>query len=448
MRQHIKKELLDIIDILIEANDSIQTNIENGDICLIADLLVNCQQNAIYVGERIEYFEGEGTVTVSLLEEYCETIYQLSMVLNDPRKARKMTKLVRSQLAKISNSIIYDITASKKEVVFFPYKASMWDSMESVWKAACEEPDCDVYVVPIPYYDKNANGSMGEMHYEGNEYPNYVPVTNWEEYDISERFPDVVYIHNPYDDANKVTTIHPDFYARNLKKYAGILVYIPYFITDGNVPEHFCVLPGTIHANKVIVASEKEKNTYINVFKKFEEENNCQGIFGNLDKKFLVLGSPKIDKVLDTTRNNIEKPAEWQKAILKPDGTRKKIILYNTTIQPLLLYKEDYLEKLQNVLDFFYNKSEEYTLLWRPHPLMESTLVSMASDLAERYRNIISEYKEKAFGIFDDTPDLHRAIALSDAYYGDWGSVAVLYKETGKPYMIQNVKVKCNDLHC
>ena len=47
-----------------------------------------------------------------------------------------------------------------------------------------------------------------------------------------------------------------------------------------------------------------------------------------------------------------------------------------------------------------------------------------------------------AYGIFDDTADVHRAIALSDAYYGDKGSVAVLYKETGKPCMIQNVKVK------
>ena len=29
----------------------------------------------------------------------------------------------------------------------------MWDSLESVWQAADADPDCDAYVVPIPYYD-------------------------------------------------------------------------------------------------------------------------------------------------------------------------------------------------------------------------------------------------------------------------------------------------------
>ncbi|MBQ7479431.1 MAG: hypothetical protein IJT01_11160, partial [Selenomonadaceae bacterium] len=42
----------------------------------------------------------------------------------------------------------------KKDIVFLPYKASMWDSLESVWKAAEEDKEhCNAYVVPIPYAD-------------------------------------------------------------------------------------------------------------------------------------------------------------------------------------------------------------------------------------------------------------------------------------------------------
>ena len=197
-----------------------------------------------------------------------------------------------------------------------------------------------------------------------------------------------------------------------------------------------------MHADKVIVSTEKEKKTYIEEFKKFELDNNRVGIFGNLEEKFLVLGSPKIDKVKNTTRDNIEIPKEWQKLIKKPDGSSKTIILYNTTIQLLLNHKEDYLEKLQDVFEFFHEKRDEYTLLWRPHPLMEKTISSMTPNLVERYKRMVIEFKNKAFGIYDDTADIHRAIALSDAYYGDGGSVVELYKETGKPYMIQNVKVK------
>ena len=107
----------------------------------------------------------------------------------------------------------------KKEVVFLPYKASMWDSLESVWQAAEEDGQCDAYVIPIPYYDKNPDGSLGEMHYEGEEYPEYVPIVSWKEYDISEHYPDVIYIHNPYDNWNYVTTVHPDFYASKLCQY-------------------------------------------------------------------------------------------------------------------------------------------------------------------------------------------------------------------------------------
>jgi len=41
----------------------------------------------------------------------------------------------------------------------------MWDCMETVWKAAVEDPECDVYVVPIPYFDIKADKTAGDMHY-------------------------------------------------------------------------------------------------------------------------------------------------------------------------------------------------------------------------------------------------------------------------------------------
>lgn len=441
MRQNIKKKLLHSIQTLMKVNDAVCDNIEAKNIELLMGVLVECQQSAIQVGEKIEHFEGEGTQTVTLLEQYCETLYQLSLVLEDINKARKLTKVLGNLLQKISNSIIYDIPVSPKEVIFLPYKASMWDSLESVWKAATEDPSCEVHVIPIPYYDKNADGTFGRMHYEGNDFPPYVPITSWTEYKLAEKYPDVAYIHNPYDNANKITSVYPDYYARELKKYVGTLVYIPYFISDIDVPEYLCVLPGTMYADKVIVASETEKSTYISEFKKAEQENNCVGAFGKLEDKFLVLGSPKMDKVRNTTIDSSDIPGDWEKIMENPDGSKKPVIFYNTTIQPLLTYKEGYLEKLQEVLDFFYEKRDECTLLWRPHPLMASTADSISTEISEKYRKMVEEYKVKGHGIYDDTPDIHRAIAVSDAYYGDQSSVAVLYKETGKPCMIQNVKV-------
>ena len=73
--------------------------------------------------------------------------------------------------------------------------------------------------------------------------------------------------------------------------------------------------------------------------------------------------------------------------------------------------------------------------------MIEATLTSMRPELWEQYKSLVDEYRKEGWGIYDDSPELDRAIAVSDAYYGDWSSVVWLYKETGKPIMIQNCEV-------
>ena len=136
----------------------------------------------------------------------------------------------------IENSVKNDIKV-RKEVVFLPYKASMWDALESIWDAACKDPDCDAYVVPIPYYDKNQDGSFGQMHYEGELYPDYVPIVRYDKFNLAEHQPDMIFIHNPYDESNYVTSVHPFFYSVNLKRYTDCLVYVPYFTLKEVDPE-------------------------------------------------------------------------------------------------------------------------------------------------------------------------------------------------------------------
>ena len=65
----------------------------------------------------------------------------------------------------------------------------------------------------------------------------------------------------------------------------------------------------------------------------------------------------------------------------------------------------------------------------------------MHPELLEKYKMMVDNYRSEGWGIYDDTAELDRAIAVSDAYYGDPSSVVNLYKQTGKPIMIQNVYV-------
>lgn len=450
MERYRKRDMLQTLDTLLRANDAVvKTAASNPK--GVAEALVQCQESAIALGTYIDTLDEKFAPLVHTLEDYCENIYQMSESLSDENACRKVSKKIQKQLTSLQNGIKYDLADDKKEVVFLPYKASMWDSLESVWKAADEDPNCDAYVIPIPYFDKNPDGSFREEHYEGNLYPGYVPITRYDEYDLEERRPDVIYIHNPYDECNHVTSVHPYFYSKNLRNFTNKLVYIPYFILGEIDPDdqaeidrmkHFCFTPGTIFAHQVIVQSENMRQIYINEYIKAAKEMGLPGEHVDRklqEKKFLGLGSPKVDKVLNTRKEDLEIPTEWRKVIEKPDGSWKKIVFYNTSVSPLLHHEKKMLQKMESVFEIFKENRDEVVLLWRPHPLIQATIESMRPQLWEAYREIRDRYIEECWGIYDDTADMDRAIMLSDAYYGDMSSIVQLYQQTRKVAMIQGV---------
>jgi hypothetical protein len=291
------------------------------------------------------------------------------------------------------------------------------------------------------------------MHYEGDQYPKNIEVIDWQTYNFEERNPDEIYIHNPYDDWNLVTSVHPRFYSKNLKEHTEKLIYIPYFVLGEIEPDnqeaidgmkHFIWTPGVINADKVIVQSEKMKKIYVNEYLKAAK---AEGLGGShldrnyLEKKILGLGSPKFDKVNNTKKDDLEIPEDWLKIIEKPDGTWKKIIFYNTSVGALLKHNEQMLDKMRYVFGIFKENKDEVALLWRPHPLIENTVKAMRPQLWEQYKVIVDQYKQEGWGIYDDTADMDRAVVLSDGYYGDGSSVVQLYQQTGKPIMLQNVDI-------
>ncbi len=444
MRKMHQQQALEFVKLLEEANKEIRTSIEKRDIAGAQGLLADCQDGAIELGNLIEKTEGEGFPGIPLIERYCELLYQAHEGLGLAEDhAGKLYKTLRQQLIKIENSIKYDVKI-RKEVVFLPYKASMWDSLESVWRAADADPDCDAYVIPIPYYDKNPDGSFREMHYEGTHFPKDVPVTFYQDYDFEKRRPDVVFIHNPYDEFNFVTSVDPFFYSRNLKQYTDKLVYIPYFVLAEIDPKdkqavtsmaHFVTKPGVFNADRVIVQSEAMRQIYIDVLSQAVGEQTRK----TWEERILGLGSPKYDKAVSAAVSDEEIPEEWKKILYKADGTRKKVVLYNTSVTALLQYSDQYLAKLRSVLDTFRQNQEEVVLLWRPHPLMEATLRSMRPELWAEYEALVRDYRQESWGIYDDTAELNRAIGLSDGYYGDGSSMVNLCQRAGMPVMVQDV---------
>ena len=194
-------------------------------------------------------------VYVELFDGMAEALQQLSD--HADRESLKQTADLCRELLDYARRAMQKELTRKKIMVFLPYKASMWDSLESVWKAAYEDKEhCETYVIPIPYCDRNPDMTAKEWHCEANLFPDYVPVLDWREYSrdkLREMHPDVIFIHNPYDNFNAVTSVDMQYYSRNLKGCADKLVYIPYFVVGDTISPHFCQI---IHLRERIQKQE------------------------------------------------------------------------------------------------------------------------------------------------------------------------------------------------
>ncbi len=414
MRRHQQEKIQNLVTTLYEATDEIKRQFLRTNIPTVVELLIECQNMAVHIGEFIEGVEGENTRTVELLTQYHTSLYHIAVDIETSNV--NFVEQLKIELRMIENSIQNEFKP-KIEVVFFPYKASMWDSLESVWMAANEDAECDAYVVPIPYRDRNPDGSYGEFHYEGGDLPDYVPVTHYESYDVSVRRPDVAYIHNPYDNYNLITSVDPRFYSYELKKYTDTLVYIPYYSTSGGMSEGQKISSAYYHADYIVTQAEKYRGFFDPAF----------------SEKLLPMGSPKFDRVMRICNNPPEPPAAW-----KGKMADKKVYFYNTSISGILSNAELFLRKMQYVFNVF-AAHDDVCLLWRPHPLLESSLDSMRPQFKQKYSELKRFFIENDIGIYDETPDIANTIALSDAYIGDSGtSVVSLFGIAGKPIFILN----------
>ncbi len=423
MRRKIRKDIKNMIQTMLEAHNHVTFLLQNKRIREARDLLSQCQECAVYIGESIEKNEGMDTQAVSYLETYCEQLYNMSRCI-DRKRITGLKRQLDAGLYHVVYEIDEEFPSDKLKVVFMPYNASMWDCMESVWEAAAADEHCEAYVVPIPYYERDKNGEMQKECYDGDAFPDYVPIIHYKDFSLERESPDIIYIHNPYDEANYVTSVHPDYYSSKLKSYTTQLVYIPYYITGkGAMDEAHRNLPAYNYVDKIIV----------------QDEEKAESLFDYIPAdKVVVLGSPKADRILKLNERKEEIiehsiPREWREKI-----HGKKVILFNISISGILKNSKYALDKIRYVLSKFEHR-EEIVLLWRPHPLVEATLKSMRPEMYEEYMKIKNLFIGGGKGIFDETEDAGISVTISDAYLGEATSSLVHYFGVlGKPVLYTN----------
>lgn len=421
MRKFLKNNILGIFKTIYEAHQSIKDLIDKKEYEKATNLLADCQDTAIQIGNLIESSEGEGFVTVSFLEEYCDVLYEVATNLFKESNGYKVQKQLDEKVIKAEKSVKNDIKV-KLEVVFMPYKCSMWDSLESIWEAAADDPDCDAYVVPIPYYDRNPDRTAAEYHYEGREYPAYVPIVHYEEYNLEQRRPDIIYIHNPYDNFNYVTSVDPRFYSSELKKYTDCLVYVPYFLFPKLATSHLINTPALFNVDYIFVQNEKIREAYINEIKNYPR-------LEGFENRILPIGTPKTDKVFNVCKNGIDISEQWKK-----QSSNKKKIFLNTNVSLILHNNEKFIENMSRIFKIL-NQRKDVFVIWREHPLTNETLKAMKPEMLDEYENLKLSFLESGLGMFDTNIEPYEAIYFSDCYFGAGGSLVPIYAATGKPML-------------
>lgn len=418
MRAKDKQKILKTVDKLVEYNKTLEKY--RGSIKYLFDKIL-CECNKLV---------DEIDISDCSFEEH-EALGEYKELINSPEYDADLVK-------KVLDVFFQQIQEENEtyRVLFLPYKYSMWDSLASIFEAAKEDENCEAYVMPIPYYDKDQEGNLNEMHDESESYPDDVGIISWQDNQVDEIDPDVIFIHNPYDGNNLVTSIHPKYYTNKLVCKDRVVIYVPYYVSYTDDEGILVFMGGAeYYTDYVIVQSEWYKE-------KFELEMLKQNI-PKLWEKFVVLGNPKYDKIRSLTKYEYPVKDDWKEKLLDASGNKKFTVLLDTTIEILTKGKEKTLKKVEEVIDFF-EKQKDFALVWRPHPLIKPTLRKMCPELIPTYVKLVDRCKNLDNCIFDDTNDMHTAMAWSDAFMGKYGSMIELYRVAKKPTIMLEVGEKTN----
>ena len=308
---------------------------------------------------------------------------------------------------RIADKII-EIHGSKDfSMAFLPYKRSMWNSMASVYDEL-KAQGVDVHCMPIPYKCLKANK---EVDYITNDYELFGDIA--EPVELLKQA-DYVAIHYQYEDHNKVTSMLPRYFTKEIKeRYKAKIIYLPYGIGMGE--GHFALQPGCRDVDYAFLENEEQAERFIAGWK-------LKGV--DFEGRVFGYGSAKLDAVRD-----IEKviPEEWQDII-----EDKPVLLITTSLGPFLTQpKERLMYYMENVAANF----RQNTIIFRPHPLMRQAIKSMTDYCLNDYEQMLSDFRRIGV-IVDESEYLERAIAAADYLISDPSSVVEMWKATGKPFTI------------
>jgi hypothetical protein len=390
-----------------------------GVFCQLRDPAIAISDCLAAIDGILSQLDLEETVPQKTIKQLRSVKQSFNVFLTEITQINEESVKLLNEKVLLLKAIFQEEVKGKLNVVFFPYKASMWDSLATVYGAAAKDDDCVAHVVPIPYYELSQNGSI--PMYEGDRFPENIPITHYNQYNLEEEQPDMIFVHNIYDKYNTLTRVHEQYFTSNLKKYTDMLVYVPYhvssFIQSNENGDRSYNLPSIKYVDKIILVGEFLKKAAIDD--------------GIPSEKLLVLGSPKLDALVNAMKEDIPYPVEWIERLKK-----KTVYLVNTGC---LFFADQPNFKIEKMMDFFNIPRivEDSIIIWRPHPLTKISIIKYVPQLLDYYLNLTEKYikggnKFYRHIILDETDNYLPALMAADVLISSEGSLLRSYLLTEK----------------
>lgn len=298
-------------------------------------------------------------------------------------------------------------------VLFLPYQAAMWDSLASIWRAAHLDPQADAKVVPIPYDTLTPDGDVAR-HCPGEQLPPDVPTQDAQSFSVEDFRPDVIYVHNVYDDYNLVTRVAAPFRTDALRRSGATIVYVPYYLVGPTLPPGQRDLPGYRNVDAIVV----------------QTPHHIPQLAAPHQHKALALGTPKADHVV---RAAVERRPQTTSA---GSSEGPVTVLLTTSITEVLAHNERALTRTWEAIDVA-ARDANVSLIWRPHPLLVGTLVAMRPHLKEFYAQMLRGAAALPNVTLDLGSDYVPALTAADCYIGlSPTSLALLAGILGMPVLM------------
>lgn len=136
MKKQQIQQLLTLIDTLEQARQKCLNYMETENDDITSSLLGDSQDTVLKMIEFIEQCQGEQSKTAALMEELYKLFYRVNTAILTHKKSESGFNELKRLLENISCSIQEEWKPAPMITLFLPYKASMWDSLESIWIAA------------------------------------------------------------------------------------------------------------------------------------------------------------------------------------------------------------------------------------------------------------------------------------------------------------------------